>query len=466
MESIDLITGGILCVWDINSFRISNHTVSDSFVMTRGDYLTHVTQQWNGDVIIMGDFNEVRLKSDRFGSVFNVHRANLFNTFITNAGLKEVPLGGSSFTWCHNSASKMSKLDRFLISNNLFNSCPYISAITLERYLLDHRPILLREAHLDYGPTPHLTLPPLMKLMVLIKLSKPLGKTLLSMLRMLLAFLTFRTKASQIETKGRTKAKKNERNSSFRKINPLEKASEVGTRVTRKEELKQAVWDCGTDKSPGPDGFTFGFFRKFWHLIEEDIFEAVHYFFCHDGLLRDIFPRLFALEGNKLATVNSKIEDEGLINSFRRHPRSGGLSGFRRKEKDLMLSPRLNNSSPRSTLRFDHPAQVMVVTPKANHSVSSSSAHHYGSSSHHGDEDEDDDASRASTPSSTTYLNSLSPFNYQKYDIPTSSQQDDDLLFERQTALLNQMQKLHEEVRGGFKSFRKALKGVFSKKKK
>ncbi|GKF39014.1 hypothetical protein Tco_0119075, partial [Tanacetum coccineum] len=50
--------------------------------------------------------------------------------------------------------------------------------------------------------------------------------------------------------------------------------------------------------------------------------------------------------------------------------------------------------------------------PKARHSISSSSAHHYGSSSHHGDDNEDDDASRASTPSPTTYLNSLSPLNY------------------------------------------------------
>nr|GFC42785.1 RNA-directed DNA polymerase, eukaryota, reverse transcriptase zinc-binding domain protein [Tanacetum cinerariifolium] len=24
------------------------------------------------------------------------------------------------------------------------------------------------------------------------------------------------------------------------------------------EEIKKAVWDCGIDKSPGPDGFTFG----------------------------------------------------------------------------------------------------------------------------------------------------------------------------------------------------------------
>ncbi|GJT63984.1 hypothetical protein Tco_1015464 [Tanacetum coccineum] len=82
------------------------------------------------------------------------------------------------------------------------------------------------------------------------------------------------------------------------------------------------------------------------------------------------------------------------------------------------------------------------------------------------DDDEDDGASRASTPSPTTYLNSFQPLNYQRYDIPTSSQQDDDLLFERQTALLNQSQQMHEEVRGGLKSFGKALKGVFSKKKK
>nr|GFC47303.1 hypothetical protein [Tanacetum cinerariifolium] len=70
--------------------------------------------------------------------------------------------------------------------------------------------------------------------------------------------------------------------------------------------------------------------------------------------------------------------------------------------------------------------------PKARHSVSSSFAHHYGSSSRHGNDDEDDDAFHASTLSPTTYLNSLSPLISKKYNISTSSQQDDDLLFERQ----------------------------------
>ncbi|GJS44704.1 integrase, catalytic region, zinc finger, CCHC-type containing protein [Tanacetum coccineum] len=80
------------------------------------DYLCHVIDNWKGSVIIMGDFNEVRNKNERFKTIFNVHEANAFNSFISMANLEEVPLGGCSFTWCHRSASKMSKLDRFLMS--------------------------------------------------------------------------------------------------------------------------------------------------------------------------------------------------------------------------------------------------------------------------------------------------------------------------------------------------------------
>ncbi|GKE71872.1 hypothetical protein Tco_1529944 [Tanacetum coccineum] len=49
---------------------------------------------------------------------------------------------------------------------------------------------------------------------------------------------------------------------------------------------------------------------------------------------------------------------------------------------------------------------------KARYSVSSSSSHHQGTSSHqHEDDDDDVKTSRASTPSPTTYLNSLNPLN-------------------------------------------------------
>ncbi|GJT65052.1 RNA-directed DNA polymerase, eukaryota, reverse transcriptase zinc-binding domain protein [Tanacetum coccineum] len=45
------------------------------------------------------------------------------------------------------------------------------------------------------------------------------------------------------------------------------------------EEIKKAVWDCSSDKSSGPDGFTFEFFKKFWYLVGGDIIKVVKEFF-------------------------------------------------------------------------------------------------------------------------------------------------------------------------------------------
>nr|GEX44862.1 RNA-directed DNA polymerase, eukaryota, reverse transcriptase zinc-binding domain protein [Tanacetum cinerariifolium] len=96
-------SGEILCVWDPNMFKKTNSTVSDYFVMVRGDwmpngkklliisvyapqelsekkmlwdYLSLVMSNWEGYVVIMGDFNEVRNKSERFGTLCNRHGAD------------------------------------------------------------------------------------------------------------------------------------------------------------------------------------------------------------------------------------------------------------------------------------------------------------------------------------------------------------------------------------------------------
>nr|GEV93806.1 ribosomal protein L7Ae/L30e/S12e/Gadd45 [Tanacetum cinerariifolium] len=66
---------------------------------------------------------------------------------------------------------------------------------------------------------------------------------------------------------------------------------------------------------------------------------------------------------------------------------------------------------------------------KARRSISSSSSHHQGTSSHQHDDDDDVETSQASTPSPTTYLNSLNPLDYKNYQMPSSSEQTYETLF-------------------------------------
>ncbi|GJW44868.1 RNA-directed DNA polymerase, eukaryota [Tanacetum coccineum] len=91
-------SGGILCAWDHNVFRKEHHTIFDNFIALFG---TWIPNQENGGAL---------------GSIFNVNGARAFNNFIANAGLVDLQLEGYSFTWAHPSATKMSKLDRFLVS--------------------------------------------------------------------------------------------------------------------------------------------------------------------------------------------------------------------------------------------------------------------------------------------------------------------------------------------------------------
>ncbi|GKE77598.1 hypothetical protein Tco_1543718 [Tanacetum coccineum] len=74
-------------------------------------------------------------------------------------------------------------------------------------------------------------------------------------------------------------------------------------------EIKRAVWDCGTDKSSGPDGFTFGFYRRFWKIIENDVYDAVKYFFTYGNIPKGCNSSFIALI--------PKILDANMVKDFR-----------------------------------------------------------------------------------------------------------------------------------------------------
>ncbi|GJY95036.1 RNA-directed DNA polymerase, eukaryota [Tanacetum coccineum] len=61
------------------------------------------------------------------------------------------------------------------------------------------------------------------------------------------------------------------------------------------DEIRIAVWACGENKSPGPDGFTFEFFRRFWDFIGPDFCLAVKWFFDHSAFAKGCNSSFIAL---------------------------------------------------------------------------------------------------------------------------------------------------------------------------
>nr|GEZ68228.1 RNA-directed DNA polymerase, eukaryota [Tanacetum cinerariifolium] len=134
---------GILCVWEATVFKKDYATILDNFVAIYGtwlpsnskvlfvaiyapqqvsrkrllwDYVLTLIDRWNREVVVLGDFNDVRNIDERRGSGFNPTSARVFDQFISALGLVDVKMEGYTFTWSHPSGSKMSKLDRFLVS--------------------------------------------------------------------------------------------------------------------------------------------------------------------------------------------------------------------------------------------------------------------------------------------------------------------------------------------------------------
>ncbi|GJU95596.1 RNA-directed DNA polymerase, eukaryota [Tanacetum coccineum] len=109
------------------------------------DYISNIVGRWNGESIIMGDFNEVRSSEERRGSCFNPYSARYFDRFISNAGLVDVTLEGYAFTWAHPRLSKMSKLDRFLVSDGSKNGDRFrgLGAIDKEIWIVGYLTMIL-----------------------------------------------------------------------------------------------------------------------------------------------------------------------------------------------------------------------------------------------------------------------------------------------------------------------------------
>ncbi|GJW13718.1 RNA-directed DNA polymerase, eukaryota [Tanacetum coccineum] len=174
-------SGGILTMWNSRFFSVDQKFAERNYLCILGSWLgisskvgfvnvyapqprSQKALLWNAieflissfDAIwiIFGDFNVVRCRDERSGCHFDSGEANEFNDFISRAGLFDLPLGGRRFTRFDKDGKKVSKLDRFLVSHNFFDSWNDASVSVLCRTFSDHCPILLKVGLPNFGPKP------------------------------------------------------------------------------------------------------------------------------------------------------------------------------------------------------------------------------------------------------------------------------------------------------------------------
>ncbi|GJY16658.1 RNA-directed DNA polymerase, eukaryota [Tanacetum coccineum] len=305
-------------------------------------------------VRFQGDFNEVRSKQERFGTIFNDSGAKDFNHFISMAGLIDLPFEG------------------------LLSVYPSLSSLCLDRHLSDHRPIIMRESVVDYEPSPFRVFHSWFakdgfdklvddswknKLIDKGKSNDDLVTERVSLLKDLHNINTCHSldiaqkvkicwaiegdenskyfhgiinmKRSQLAIRGvlvegdwidDPSKVKNEflnhfsnhfsmpfgpnitlDNHMFKQIT-FDHNEDLESDVTY-EDIKRAVWDCGTNKSPRPDGFTFDFILKYWKIIHQDVVNVIREFF-----ITSKFP---PGSNSLFITLIPKKQDAKVVKDFR-----------------------------------------------------------------------------------------------------------------------------------------------------
>nr|GEY23276.1 hypothetical protein [Tanacetum cinerariifolium] len=469
------MSGGILCLWNPLVFRKSRILCNEHYLVIDGLWspddihirwivvyapqnlsckvslwssLAILTADWDGVIMIMGKFNEVREAGERYGSIFKEKQADIFNEFISNSDLIDIPLDGYNFTWSDKWGSKMSKLDRLLVSESFYDTFPHTSVIVLVKGTPDHRPILLPENVVDYGPTPfrffHSWLEMegfhtlvnntwkhdgIVEINGLISFKKKL-QNLKGVIREWVALKKadlynlkkhYQEQISFIDVKVDQGCASEDdlhiRNNAFFALGDLNRMDSLdlaqkakikwaiegdentqffhgsfkakrrflairgilkdgdwindpslvkseflehfcnhfqqplntstsfdisfanslsasqSTHLERncsRDEIKRVVWDCGGDRAPGRDGFSFKFFTTFWDLIEEDVVRFVNEFF-----LSGYFPKGC---NSSFITLIPKVTNAKFVSDF--HPIS--LIGCQYKIIGKILANRIS----------------------------------------------------------------------------------------------------------------------------
>lgn len=173
-------SGGLLCVWNSNLFKLMEVCSNRNFLLLSGicgsdfscilinvygpciatergklwDTISSLRVHYPAPWCLGGDLNEIRNTEERQGCSVRDRGMRDFNNFIDDMEFMDLQLLGRSFTWSNSQVNeKWSRIDRFLLHSEWLDRFN-LKQWGLARTLSDHCPILLMEDERDWGPKP------------------------------------------------------------------------------------------------------------------------------------------------------------------------------------------------------------------------------------------------------------------------------------------------------------------------
>ncbi|XP_028116645.1 uncharacterized protein LOC114314370 [Camellia sinensis] len=173
-------SGGIICVWDPEFFQLKECCGSRNFLLLQGtiyhsfdcvlmnvyaptdvskrgrlwEIIKQLRSKFLSPWCLEGDFNEIRLISERIGVSRRDRGMREFNDFVDSCEFIDIPMVGRKFTWGNNQeGARWSRIDRFLLDPEWLENFN-IKLWGLPKIVSDHCPILLMEDERDWGPKP------------------------------------------------------------------------------------------------------------------------------------------------------------------------------------------------------------------------------------------------------------------------------------------------------------------------
>lgn len=173
-------SGGLLSIWNKEFFTVNNMVVQRSFISMSGllygefpctlvnvyasneavarrvlwEELLVLKAGCNAPWCIAGDFNEIRVISERVGCLRLERGMMEFSKFCNNMELIDLPMLGRKYTWTnYQNHAIHSRLDRFLVSQHWLEKYNILQW-GLPRPISDHCPVTITDDSKDWGPKP------------------------------------------------------------------------------------------------------------------------------------------------------------------------------------------------------------------------------------------------------------------------------------------------------------------------